>query len=317
MSQLPHSEAKNRDSSSHHPSAKKPGATLAQNNERVRVARISTWVSVAVNFSLSVLQIIIGIIAHSQALIADAVHTLSDLVSDFVVLFASKHANKAPDDNHQYGHQRFETLAALGIGVLLLLVGVEMIWAAAKSVQSGKPIAQVHYSALIIAFATLVGKELLFRYLLRQAEKVRSSMLVANAWHSRSDAASSLIVAIGILANLIGFTWADPVAALIVGLMISRMGLKFIWSTLNDLTDRSVDAETYQRIHDKLASTPGLLGIHDLKTRKMGDMILVEVHLELPANMTIAEGHEISEEACRRAMVDEDILDITTHFDPH
>ena len=315
MSQLPHSDQKNQESSHHH-TAKKPGASLAQNKERVRVARISTWVSVAVNFSLSILQIIIGIIAQSQALIADAVHTLSDLASDFVVLFASKHANKAPDDNHQYGHQRFETLAALCIGVLLLLVGVEMIWAAAASVQSGKPIAQVHYTALIIAFATLVGKELLFRYLLKQAEKVRSSMLVANAWHSRSDAASSLIVAIGILANMVGFTWADPIAALIVGLMISRMGLKFIWSNLNDLTDRSVDAETYQRIYDKLAGTPGLLGIHDLKTRKMGDMILVEVHIELPANMTIAEGHEISEEACRRAMEGEDILDITTHFDP-
>ncbi|NLY65126.1 MAG: cation transporter [Alcaligenaceae bacterium] len=316
MSPLPHPHKTHQEPSSHHHNPKKPGATLDQTKERVRVARISTWVSVGVNFTLSILQIIIGIIAQSQALIADAVHTLSDLVSDFAVLFASKHANKGPDESHQFGHQRFETLAALGIGILLLLVGVEMIWAAAVSVQSGQSIAPVHYSALIIALATLIGKELLFRYLLKQAEKVRSSMLVANAWHSRSDAASSLIVAIGIIANMAGLTWADPIAALIVGLMVSRMGLKFIWSTLNDLTDRSVDNETYQRIHEKMAGTPGLLGIHDLKTRKMGDMILVEVHLELPASMTIAEGHAISDELCRRAMEDEDILDITTHFDP-
>lgn len=316
MSPLPHPHKTHQEPSPHHHNPKKPGTTPDQTKERVRVARISTWVSVGVNFTLSILQIIIGIIAQSQALIADAVHTLSDLVSDFAVLFASKHANKGPDESHQFGHQRFETLAALGIGILLLLVGAEMIWAAGVSIQSGQAIALVHYSALIIALATLIGKELLFRYLLKQAEKVRSSMLVANAWHSRSDAASSLIVAIGIIANMAGLTWADPIAALIVGLMISRMGLKFIWSTLNDLTDRSVDNTTYQRIYDKMAGTPGLLGIHDLKTRKMGDMILVEVHLELPANMTIAEGHAISEELCRRAMVDEDILDITTHFDP-
>lgn len=276
----------------------------------------STLVSVAVNIVLTGLQLAIGLFAQSQALIADAVHSLSDLLSDAVVLVANKHSMKAPDADHPYGHRRFETAASLAVGALLLSVGLGMLWASFAKLQTPDAIPKVHGAALLVALLALVSKEALFRYLLRVAEQVRSTMLAANAWHARSDAASSLVVAVGIVANLAGFHLADPLAALIVGLMIIRMGWKFFFSSFNDLMDSAVDDETEKRIRSHLLSTPGVYGVHGLKTRKLGDMIWVEVDLEMDGTLTIAEGHAIAAEARKRVMRHEPVLDVMTHFDP-
>lgn len=272
--------------------------------------------SVAVNLTLTIVQFLVGILAHSQALVADSIHSLSDLLSDGVVLIANKHSQKAPDANHPYGHHRFETAASLAVGAMLLVVGAGMLWSSFSALQAPAAIPEVHSIALAIALLTLLSKELLFRYLLRVAQRVRSSMLAANAWHARSDAASSLVVAVGIIANLAGFHLADPLAALIVGLMILRMGWRFFYSAFKDLTDAAVDEQTEERIRRHLVNTPGVHGIHGLKTRKMGDMIWVEVDLEMDGRLTIEQGHAIAVEARRRVMAHEPVLDVTTHFDP-
>ncbi len=284
--------------------------------ERSRVAKRSTWISVIVNITLVIFQLIVGVIAHSQALIADAIHSLSDLLSDFVVLVANRHAAKAADAGHPFGHRRFETIASLAIGFIMLVVGLAMIWTAGERLTQPAAIPTVHVVALVVAIAVLLSKEGLFRYMLREAQRVRSSLLVANAWHARSDAASSLVVSIGILANIAGFPLADPLAALLVGAMIARMGGTFSLRALSDLADHAVDETIVQQIRQALQDTPGLSGFHDLKTRKSGDMILVEVHLEFPADMTILAAHDISEKACTRIMKIDDILQVTTHFDP-
>ncbi|UYO93101.1 cation diffusion facilitator family transporter [Pollutimonas sp. M17] len=276
----------------------------------------STLVSVAVNIALTAIQLVVGLFAHSQALVADAIHSLSDLVSDGVVLVANKHSQKAPDADHPYGHRRFETAASLIIGALLLSVGIGMLWSSFVKLQSPQAIPEVHSAALAVALLALASKELLFRYMLRVAKRVRSSMLVANAWHARSDAASSLVVALGILANLGGFHLADPLAALVVGLMIIRMGWRFFFRSFNDLMDSAVDDETEGRIRGYLLSTPGVHGIHGLKTRKLGDMIWVEVDLEMDGDLTITQGHAIATEARKRVMQNEPVLDVMTHFDP-
>lgn len=283
---------------------------------RQQAAYRSTMVSVAVNILLTAIQLFIGLFAHSQALVADAIHSLSDLVSDGVVLFANKHSRKAPDADHPYGHRRFETAASLIIGALLLAVGLGMLWSSFTKLQNPAAIPEVHRAALFAAVLALVAKELLFRYLLHVAERVRSSMLVANAWHARSDAASSFVVALGIIGNLIGFHLADPLAALVVGLMIVRMGWKFFLASFNVLMDSAVDGETEARIRSHLLSTPGVMGIHGLKTRKLGDMIWVEVDIEMDGELTVAQGHAIAVEARRRVMQNEAVLDVTTHFDP-
>ena len=294
---------------------KHPDDTEAK-NDRYAQGQFSTWVSVAVNIILTIAQAIIGVFAQSQALVADAIHSLSDLLSDFVVLVANKHSQKGPDADHHYGHLRFETAASLVLGVLLLAVGLGMLWSAFNKLQNPEEIQKVHYVALVAGALTLVCKELLFRYLLRVGERVRSSMLIANAWHARSDAASSLVVVVGITANLMGLPIADPLAALIVGLMVGRMGWQFFHNAFSDLMDRAVDEETTQRIRDHLLATPGVYGLHDLKTRKLGDMIWVEVDLEMNGRLTIAEGHDIAVEARRRVMTNEAVLDVMTHLDP-
>ena len=285
-------------------------------SERAAAASRSTLVSVAVNLVLASVQIVVGVWARSQALIADGVHSLSDLVADFVVLFANHHSQKAPDVEHPYGHHRFETAASLVLGLLLLVVGASMLWAGAMKLQHPANIPKVHGAALGVALLALVGKESLFRYMLAVARRVKSSMLVANAWHARSDAASSLVVAVGIVGNLAGYPILDPIAALIVGFMVARMGWTFGWSALQDLTDRAVDADEVQEIRATLAETPGVLGVHDVRTRRMGDMIVVDAHIEVNAALTVESGHDIAVVARQRVMQRHRVLNVMTHVDP-
>jgi len=285
--------------------------------ERQKVAKRSTLVSVVVNLVLTVVQVIAGVWSQSQALVADGIHSLSDLLADFVVLLANRHSHQGADDDHQYGHQRYETAASFIVGLMLLAVGVGMLWQAVSKL-SGSPedLPKVQVLALWVALGTLVSKELLFRYMLKLAEKVRSSMLVANAWHARSDAASSLVVAMGIGGNLLGYPFLDPIAALIVGLMVSKMGWSFAWDAMHDLMDRSASDEQIVQIHQILQATPGVHGVHDVRTRKMGDMIMVDAHLEVDGGMSVREGHDIATQARDRVMRELPVLDVMTHLDP-
>jgi cation diffusion facilitator family transporter len=284
--------------------------------ERAAAASRSTWVSVAVNIVLSAVQITVGVLAKSQGLVADGIHSLSDLVADFVVLFASHHGAKEADADHPYGHQRFENAASLAVGLLLLAVGVGMAWSAIGKLQDPSSIAEVHGFALAVAGVALVSKELLFRYMLAIATRLKSSMLVANAWHARSDAASSLVVGIGIAGNLAGYPLLDPIAALIVGLMIAKMGWEFAWVALHELMDRGIDEEEVAAITRTLAGTPGVMGVHDVRTRKMGDLIVVDAHLEVDATMSVEAGHDIAVAARRNVMQRHRVLSLMTHVDP-
>ncbi len=293
-----------------------PEDTLYSAAERAAVASRSTWVSVGVNLVLTVVQITTGILARSQGLVADGIHSLSDLVADFVVLFASHHSKKDADEDHPYGHQRFETAASLALGALLLAVGVAMLWSALAKLKAPETVPQVHMAALWVAGAALLSKELLFRYMLAAAKRVKSSMLVANAWHARSDAASSLVVGVGIIGNLAGYPILDPIAALIVGLMVTRMGWKFGSEALHDLVDRAADEQEVQAIRQTLLETPGVRGVHDVHTRKMGDLIVVDAHIEVDAMVTVEAGHDIAVKARQRVLQRHRVLNLMTHVDP-
>jgi cation diffusion facilitator family transporter len=284
--------------------------------QRSAAASRSTWVSVGVNVVLSTTQIVVGVLAKSQGLIADGIHSLSDLVADFVVLFAGHHGQKDADTDHPYGHYRFETAASLALGVILLAVGLGMVWSAFVKLQTPDTIPTAHATALWVALAAIVSKELLFRYMLRVAKAVKSSMLVANAWHARSDAASSLVVSIGLIGNMAGYPLLDPIAALIVGFMVGKMGWSFGWDALHDLMDRAVDEEEVQAIRQTLVSTPGVAGVHDIRTRKMGDMIVVDAHIEVDANITVEAGHNIAVAARQAVLQRHRVLNLMTHVDP-
>lgn len=191
-----------------------------------------------------------------------------------------------------------------------------MMWSSVHKLEAPESIPTVQMIALWVALGALLVKELLFRYMLHVAEKVRSSMLMANAWHARSDAASSLVVAIGITGNLLGLPLLDPIAALIVGLMVTRMGWGFTWDALHDLADRAATEEEIAGIKADILATPGVLGIHDLKTRKTGDMILADVHMEVDGNLTVTEGHEIACQAKLVVMQNHPVLHLMTHIAP-
>jgi cation diffusion facilitator family transporter len=284
--------------------------------QRAKAASRSTWVSVAVNLVLTTTQIAAGILSKSQGLIADGIHSLSDLVADFVVLFANHHSQKDADADHPYGHHRFETAASLVLGALLLAVGLGMLWSAFLKLEQPETVQKVHVAALWVAGGALVAKELLFRYMLSVAKRVKSSMLVANAWHARSDAASSLVVGIGIAGNLAGYPILDPIAAAIVGFMVAKMGWTFGWDALHDLMDRSIDDAEVAAIRSTLEGTPGIQGVHDIRTRKMGDMIVVDAHIEVDSALSVEAGHDIAVEARNRVMQRHRVLNLMTHVDP-
>lgn len=285
-------------------------------SDKQRVARKTTLVSVAVNAVLVVLQIVVGVIAHSQALIADGVHSLSDLVSDFVVLIANRHSGAKPDADHNYGHSRYETVASLFLGAILITVGVGMLARAGTRIANLDDIPPVHASALAVAVLVLMSKEGLFRYMLREAQRVRSAMLIANAWHARSDAASSLVVALGIVGSLMGVRLLDPIAAAIVGFMVARMGWVFGWDALQDLSDRALDEAAAADLRALLLSTPGVLDVHEMRTRKTGDLALVDAHILVDPLISVSEGHYIAEMARERVLTDARVLDALIHVDP-
>jgi cation diffusion facilitator family transporter len=284
--------------------------------QQARASRTSTLVSVAVNICLSAAQVGGGLLSGSQGLVADGIHSLSDLIADFAVLFAGWYSHKAADTDHPYGHQRSENAASLFLGVLLVAVGAGMLYAAVIKLESPETIAQVSRLALWIAVVALVAKELLFRYMMAIALRAKSTLLAANAWHARSDAASSLVVGLGIIGNLMGYTLLDPVAALIVGLLICRMGWGFAYEALHDLMDRAADEDESTRILQTILGVAGVQGAHGLRTRKMGDMLIVDVHIEVDAGKTVREGHDIALLARDEVLAKHHVLDVMTHVDP-
>ncbi len=284
--------------------------------ERYAAAKKSTWVSIVINLVLTLFQIIVGFFAHSQALIADGLHSLSDLFSDVLVLFANRHGNRHADANHPYGHARIETAATLILGALLLALGIGLLVFTALRLQQPGNLLVVHPLALATALVTLIAKEGLFRYLLAVAKRARSQMLVANAWHARSDAASSLVVLVGIAGNLLGYTFLDLVAAAVVGVMIARMGGKLALEAMQELIDTSLDKEQVEAIRQTLLQTPGVRGLHELRTRKMADNALVDAHVIVDPKISVSEGHYIAEAARQAVLSQHHVLDVMVHIDP-
>ena len=283
---------------------------------RYAVARKSTWISIWVNLLLTLLQLVIGIFGKSQALIADGFHSLSDVLSDVLVLFANRHGNRHADANHPYGHARIETAATLILGTSLLILGVALLITAGMRLQNPQNLQQVHPVTLWVALFTLFAKEGLFRYLLKVAKKVRSQMLVANAWHSRSDAASSLVVVLGIGGNLLGYTYMDLIAAAVVGGIIAYMGGKFALGALSELVDTGLEAEEVEAIRATLLATPGVRAMHELRTRKMADNALVDAHIIVDPKISVSEGHYIAEAARQAVLTHHHVMDVMVHIDP-
>lgn len=302
---------------SHPPSRSTAPSDPPGEAERYALSQRATWVSVAVNIVLTILQVIVGLVAHSQSLIAHGLHSFSDLLSDFLVLFANRESRHPADEAHPYGHARIETAATLILGVSLIIVGGGILWDAAGRLQTLATVAPVEISALWIAIVTVIAKEGLFRYLMKVADRLRSQLLAANALHTRADAASALVVVAGIAGSLLGWRFLDLLAAILMGFMILKLGGQLAWEALRELIDTGLEDDDVASIRATLAATPGVVGVHELRTRRMAHRALVDAHVQVDGYISVSEGHQIAESARSRVLRENPrVLDVLVHIDP-
>ncbi len=273
--------------------------------------------SVFVNVSLSGLKLAGGIIGQSNALIADAVHSLSDLATDALVIFATRMGSAEADDDHPYGHVRFETAATLALSLLLVIVAFGIMTDAVNRLFTPDTLLRPGLLALVVAAVSIVANEILFQYGMRVARKWRSPLLKANAWHHRSDAISSVVVLIGIGGAMSGLSYLDSVGAIVVAVMIAKIGWDLGWPSIRELVDTAAEPDTLDAIRTSIAEVEGVEALHLLRTRRMGENILIDVHIVVPPKVSVSEGHQTAERVRAHVMdAVAEVTDVTVHIDP-
>lgn len=284
-------------------------------DNRYQITKKVTIVGMFVNALLAISKTIVGIVGRSPALFADGIHSFSDLLSDIMVLFAAKYANKGEDHNHPYGHERFETLATLVLSGLLIAIGFMIVYHSLVNLVSGDYTTPDQFTVYAAIFS-IFGNEFIYQYTMRAAKKVDSDMLRANAWHSRADMWSSVVVLIGLCGAFIGFPWMDTIAAIVVCIMIVKMGVQWGYSSIAELIDEGVDDETRRNIKSIITNTAGVRDFHYLRTRKMAGKIVLDVHVLVNKFSTASEGHYIAEIVKSNIYHNiGNIKDITVHVD--
>lgn len=265
-----------------------------------------TLVGSVVNLLLVIAKFIGGTLGRSSALLADAVHSLSDFLTDIIVIVFVKIAGKPQDATHDYGHGKYETLASIVIGILLLIVAIGMFVNNSQLIAraiNGEILPRPELVALIVAAISILAKEGLYQYSVRAGKTLQSKALEANAWHHRSDALSSIGTIVGIgCAMFLGEKWRimDPIAALVISALIFKVGIEIIKPAIDELLERSLPVPTVVEIENIMYETPGVRGLHHLRTRRIGNNIAIEVHLKMDGDLTLTQAHEIASEVERR-----------------
>jgi cation diffusion facilitator family transporter len=278
--------------------------------------RITLW-GVFINSFLAIIKVTGGIIGQSQALLADGIHSLSDLISDGMVLLAAKHAAEEADEDHPYGHGRFETLATVALGLFLIAAALGIAYDAILRLQNPEELAVPATFTLIIAAISIFANEGLFHATRAVANRIRSPMLEANAWHHRSDAISSIVVLVGVGATLAGYPLFDGIAAIVVALMIAKIGYDLGMQSVQELVDTALEPEMVDEIRETILNISDVRQLHMLRSRRMGHNALIDVHIQVSPRLSVSEGHHISE-AVEQAVIDsfDEVNDVTVHIDP-
>lgn len=268
--------------------------------DRISEIRNVTLIGSVVNLILTVGKVIAGVVGHSSAMIADGVHSLSDLATDVIVIVFVKIAGKEKDETHQYGHGKFETFATMIISFALFIVGVGIAWTSAEKIYgslNGELIAKPGLIALYAALLSIVSKEALFWYTKVEGKRLNSQAMIANAWHHRSDAFSSIGTALGISgAIMLGEKWRilDPLAGIIVSFFILKVAWDIAKPSIDELLDRSLPDSTQKEIEQIIADARGVKSYHGLRTRKIGDYFSVEMHIQVDRNLTVEASHQMA-----------------------
>lgn len=285
--------------------------------ERALATSRAAIVGAVVNVVLTGIKIGAGILGQSQALIADGIHSLSDLLSDVLVLLAGKRARQRPDPDHPYGHGRYETVATLTLGFILIAVALGIGWDAANRLFAPEELLHPEPMTLGAALLSILVKEWLYWWTMGYARRVRSDLLRANAWHHRTDAISSIVVLVGIAGTMAGLPYLDAIAAILVALMIAQVAWELGWSAVSELVDAGLESDRIEAIRATIRSVGGVRDIHMLRTRRHGGEASADVHVMVDPAVSVSEGHMISllvEQRLKREI--DEITDVTVHIDP-
>lgn len=279
--------------------------------------RNTSVVGAVVNLVLTVVKVIFGIIGQSHALIADGVHSLADLSTDLMVWLAAKYSNQPADKEHPYGHARIETAFTVALGVVLIITAIGIVFDSAQRLLNPETLLQPTPIVLLIAAISILANEGLYQYTIRAAKQFNSGLLKANAWHHRSDAISSIVVLVGVAGSLMGLPYLDAFAALGVALMIGHIGWTQAWSSIRELVDTGMEPKTAAALKRIIGNVEGVRGVHMLRSRRMGGVYLIDVHIVVDERLSVSEGHKISEYV-RLKLIDshEDISNALVHIDP-
>ncbi|MBU0984806.1 MAG: cation diffusion facilitator family transporter [candidate division Zixibacteria bacterium] len=277
-----------------------------------------TWIGMGVNVLLSVFKIWVGLLSKSQALLADGIHSVSDLFSDVVVLLGLKWGRQVEDDDHPYGHARIETIASMIVGMVLLIVGGGMAYGSISAIYNHSA-STPSLMAIYAAATSIVLKEVLYWYTISVGRRLKSYALIGNAWHHRSDALSSIAVLIGVGATYVNPNWylADSYAALVVTVFIMRVGVKLVWMAFKELADTAPDSEMIARLNDCAETVAGVRQAHDVRARYSGPQIFVELDIVVDPGLTVREGHNIARDVKIRLQEEfSDVSRVKIHIDP-
>ena len=294
-----------------------PNGETALGLTKIQAAKRTTVVSVIVNALLSVLKIFIGVTTHSTALIADGVHSVADMMTDFFTYAIIKVAHVDADDNHPYGHGKFETIGTLFMALFLLMVALTIGYDAFSKLGNPEPLSPLGQWALVAAFISIVANEGLYFYCNKLGRQVKSSIIIANAWHHRTDSLSSIASLIGIAFSLMGFPEADSLAALVITAMLCHIAYKIGRHSFDELVESAVEEDIQKHMYQTIIGTTGAKGVHRLRARRVGGKIFVDAHVDIDGRISVSEGHAISvsvEENLLKAVTD--VEDVTVHIDP-
>lgn len=277
----------------------------------------ASYAGAAINVLQTLIKIGFGILGQSAALIADGIHSLSDLLSDLLVIIAVKLGSREADHDHPYGHRRFETIATVILGVSLIGIGGAIVWSVMERMADTDRLPVPNVLSLAVATLSILINEWLYQYTKRIAKITRSKLLLANAWHQRSDAISSLVVLFGIGAVMLGYPMADGVAAVVVALMVAKIGLNLVFESIKELVDTSLPPALVEEIRTAIHEIDGVEGIHLLRTRQMGEDALIDAHIVVDPRITVSEGHMIGD-IVRDDLIKrfDDVMDVLVHVDP-
>ncbi|WP_020406747.1 cation diffusion facilitator family transporter [Hahella ganghwensis] len=290
-------------------------ATLTR-TQKSQLAQRVTIVGMILDIILGVLKITIGLLANSYALIADGIHSFTDAGSDILVILITRFSHQAPDEEHPYGHGKFETLGTVVLGSLLIAVAGAMAYDSTTRLISGQANVIPGWQALLAALLSIAGKEWIYHYTLKVGKLLNSDLIIANAWHSRTDALSSIVVLMALLGALAGYPWLDAAAAVIVALLVAKIGWDLAWNSIKELVETSVPNKKMEEIERVLGQVEGVRDTHFIRGRYVGPEIVLDLHLQVDPTISVSEGHHIGlcAVAALRQKVHQ-ISDITLHID--